>query len=281
MAGSTGKGERMHLTVYRRDNRKRNVRGWRWRIMAGAAVAALIALTVALYEWRGDWKSTLASVRRLVFESAYFSVSEIQVRGGEKFGGNEIVTLAGLNHGMNIWRVEPVTIEQKVAKHPWVRRVLVRREFPRRVVIEIEERTPKAIIAMGKLFYVDSDGVVFKEVGAGESVEFPLLTGLRPDEFGSRDPALRRRIQDAVRLSDLMAKDSRTISEIHFDATDRVILYTTAYPLAVHMGWGDWEDKVRRVDRVLKLWKGHEDRLVSLDASFSDQVVARVRHMRQ
>jgi hypothetical protein len=122
---------------------------------------------------------------------------------------------------------------------------------------------------------------VFKEVGAGESVEFPLLTGLRPDEFGSRDPALRRRIQDAVRLSDLMAKDSRTISEIHFDATDRVILYTTAYPLAVHMGWGDWEDKVRRVDRVLKLWKGHEDRLVSLDASFSDQVVARVRHMRQ
>jgi cell division septal protein FtsQ len=151
MAGSTGKGERMHLTVYRRDNRKRDVRGWRWRIMAGG-VAALIALTVALYEWRGDWKSTLASVRRLVFESAYFSVSEIQVRGGEKFGGNEIVTLAGLNHGMNIWRVEPVTIEQKVAKHPWVRRVLVRREFPRRVVIEIEERTPKAIIAMGKLF---------------------------------------------------------------------------------------------------------------------------------
>jgi len=271
----------MHLTVYRRDNRKRNVRGWRRRIMAGGGVAALIALTVALYEWRGDWKSTLASVRRLVFESAYFSVSEIQVRGGEKFGGNEIVTLAGLNHGMNIWRVEPVTIEQKVAKHPWVRRVLVRREFPRRVVIEIEERTPKAIIAMGKLFYVDSDGVVFKEVGAGESVEFPLLTGLRPDELGSRDPALRRRIHDAVRLSDLMAKDSRTISEIHFEATDRVILYTTAYPLAVHMGWGDWEDKVRRVDRVLKLWKGHEERLVSLDASFSDQVVARVRRMRQ
>ena len=101
------------------------------------------------------------------------------MRGGEKFGGNEIVTMAGLKHGMNMWRIEPATIEKKVAKHPWVRRVLVRREFPRRVVIEIEERTPKAIVAMGKLYYVDSDGVVFKEVGAGESVQFPLLTGLR------------------------------------------------------------------------------------------------------
>ena len=119
-----------------------------------------------------------AAARQFVLESPYFSVREIQVRGGEKFGGNEIVTMAGLKHGMNIWRIEPATIEKKVAKHPWVRRVLVRREFPRRVVIEIEERIPRAIVAMGKLYYVDSDGVVFKEVGAGESVQFPLLTGL-------------------------------------------------------------------------------------------------------
>jgi cell division protein FtsQ len=271
----------MHLTVYRKDNRRRSARGWRWRIMMASGVAVFIVLTFALYEWRGRWTNTLASARRFVFESSYFSVSEIQVRGGEKFGGNEIVALAGLKHGMNIWQIEPAMIESKVVKHPWVRRMLVRREFPRRIVIEIEERTPKAIVAMGKLYYIDSEGVVFKEVGAGESVEFPLLTGLRREEVGSRDPVVRKRIQDAVRLSDLMAKDSRTISEIHFEAADRLILYTTTYPLAVRMGWGNWEDKVQRVDRVLKLWKGHEERLVSLDASFADQVVARVRQMRQ
>ena len=270
----------MQLTIYRRDNRKRNGRRWRQWIMVGSIVATLIVLSVALYEWRRQLMTSVAWTRQFVLESPYFSVREIQVRGGEKLGGHEIVTMAGLKHGMNIWRIEPATIEKKVAKHPWVRRVLVRREFPRRVVIEIEERTPRAIVAMGKLYYVDSDGVVFKEVGAGESVQFPLLTGLRADELGSRDPAVRRKIQDAVRLSDLMAKDSHTISEVHFEAADRVILYTTAYPLALHMGWDDWEAKVRRVDRVLKLWKGHEERLVTLDASFGDQVVARVRRMR-
>jgi cell division protein FtsQ len=278
---SLSKGETMQLTVYRRDNRKRNTRRWRQWIRVVSLVATLIVLGVALYGWRRQLMASGAAARQFVLESPYFSVREIQVRGGEKFGGNEIVTLAGLKHGMNMWRIEPATIEKKVAKHPWVRRVLVRREFPRRVVIEIEERTPKAIVAMGKLYYVDSDGVVFKEVGVGESVQFPLLTGLRPDELGSRDPAVRRKIQDAVRLSDLMAKDSHTISEVHFEAADRVILYTTAYPVALHMGWGDWEGKVRRVDRVLKLWKGHEERLVTLDASFGDQVVARVRRMRQ
>jgi cell division protein FtsQ len=271
----------MQLAVYRRDNRKRNARRWRRRIIVGSGLAAFIVLAIALYEWRSQLMSSVAAAGRFVFESPYFSVREIQVRGAENFGGNEIIAMAGLKHGANIWQIEAATIEKKVAKHPWVRRVLVRREFPRRVVIEIEERTPKAIVATGKLYYVDSEGVVFKEVGSGESVKFPLLTGLRPEELGSRDPAIRRKIQDAVRLSDLMTKDSRTISEIHFEAADRVILYTTAYPVALHMGWGDWEDKVRRLDRVLKLWHGHEERLAALDASFGDQVVARLRRMRQ
>jgi hypothetical protein len=53
------------------------------------------------------------------------------------------------------------------------------------------------------------------------------------------------------------------------------------WQVAPNVGWGDWENKVQRVDRVLKLWKGHEERLVALDASFADQVVARVRRMRQ
>src|SRR5207237_10689268 len=123
---------------------------------------------------------------------------EIQVRGGENVGGSEIVAMAGLRHGMNMWKIEPADIERKIAKHPWVRRVLVRREFPRRVVIEIEERTPKAIVATGKLYYVDSAGVVFKEVGSGESVKFPLLTGVRSTELVSRVRSTRRTIQDAV-----------------------------------------------------------------------------------
>jgi cell division protein FtsQ len=271
----------MQLAVYRRDNRKRNARTRRQRILTAGAIALLLLVTAAVYGWRRELTSASASARRFVFENPYFSVREIQVRGGERFGGSEIVALAGLKHGMNMWRIEPTTIERKVAKHPWVRRAVVRREFPRRVVIAIEERIPKAIVAMGRLYYVDSDGLVFKEVEEGEDVGFPLLTGLRAEELMSSDPASRRKIQDAVRLGDLMGKDSHTISEIHFEAADRLVLYTTAYPLALHMGWGDWEGKLQRLDRVLELWKGHEERLAALDASFRDQVVARLRRVRQ
>jgi cell division protein FtsQ len=267
----------MKLAVYRRDNRKRSQRKWHRRLLATGMILLLIAVAMVAYEWGGLIKGKLASVRSLVIENPYFAVREIQVRGGTKVGGREVVAMAGLRHGMSIWKIDPVAIEKKIAAHPWVRHVLVQREFPRRVLIEVEERVPRAIIAAGKLYYVDGDGVVFKEVGKNENVNFPILTGLHPAELATSDPAVRRKIRDALRLSELMTRDSHTLSEIHFDAADRLVLYTVKFPLALHMGWGHWEEKIRLLDRVLTLWKEKETRLLSLDVSFRDQVIARLR----
>lgn len=271
----------MQLTVHRKDNRKKNRRSWRRRLAACGLAAVVVAAALGLYQWRAEIAATAGAMRRFVLDNPYFAVREIQVRGADKVGGKDIVTMSGLRHGMNLWNIEPPAIEKKIARHPWVRRVLVRREFPRRVVIEVEERKPKAIVAMGKLYYVDADGVLFSEVAKGENVRFPMLTGIRNEELGKADPSLRRRIQDALRLGDLMAKDSHAVSEIHFEAPDRLVVYTMGRPVALHMGWGDWEEKLRRLERVLALWKGKEDRLGSLDLSFRDQVVTRLRRVPQ
>jgi cell division protein FtsQ len=269
----------MQLRVYRRDNRKTEERPWRRRMVRYGGFAGLIILAAVGYRLSGPIVLAAAALRDFVLENQYFSVREIQVRGADKVSGNEIVTIAGLRQGMSIWKVELDHIEKKIAKHPWVRRVLVRREFPSRVIIDVEERAPKAIVAVRKLYYVDSDGAVFKEVAPGEDVKFPLLTGLRVEDVMAADPAVRRRIRDAMRLAELMAQRSHSLSEIHFDALDRLVVYTTSYPVALHMGWGDWEEKLDRMERLLGLWKGHEERLASLDMSFRNQVVARVRRV--
>jgi len=44
------------------------------------------------------------------------------------------------------------------------------------------------------------------------------------------------------------------------------------------VGWGDWQGKVQRLERVLEMWKGKEARLASLDLSFRDRVVAKLRN---
>jgi cell division protein FtsQ len=271
----------MQLTVYYKGNRKRPAGAWRRWLWSVTAALSLCLVVSALYLWGGQLRGAARAGKAFFLDSAYFSVREIQVRGGDRVSGGEFVALAGLKHGMNIWKIDPAAIEKKFAKHPWVRRVLVRREFPRRVVVEVEERAPRAVIAMGKLYYVDSDGVVFAEVGEGDKLGLPMITGLRPEQLSASDPALRQRLQEALRLGEMMVIDSHKLSEIHFAGPQRVVVYTTAYPTALHMGWGDWDDKVGRVKHVLSLWKGHEDRLASLDVSVRGQAVARIRKARQ
>jgi cell division protein FtsQ len=271
----------MQLIVFSKNNRRRAAGGWK-RWLCGVATAAVVcSMAAALYQWGGHVRDALKTARVFVLESPYFSVREIQVRGGQRSRGGELVAMAGLKHGMSIWNIDPTAIEKKFAKHPWVRSVVVRREFPRRVLIQIEERQPKAILAMGKLYYVDSDGVVFTEVSAGDKLGLPIITGLRPEQLTARDPRLRGRLKEALRLGELMAVDQHKLSEIHFSAPERVVLYTTAYPTALHMGWGDWADKVGRVKRIFSLWKGHEERLASMDVSFDGQAVVRIRHAQQ
>lgn len=269
------------LKVLRKDNRRRRAKDWRRYLRVGGIVVLLGVVVLAVFAVRERIKVALNAAAGFVLDNEYFAVRDIQVRGGEKVGGSEIVTMTGLRYGVNLWKVDAAAIEQKVRRHPWVRRVLVRREFPRRLVIDIEERQPRAIVALGKLYYVDSDGLLFKEIGAEEKTSFPLLTGLQADQLTAGGPALRRRVQEVVRLGELMNRDSRPLSEIHFAGPEQVVIYMVKHPIALRMGWGDWQNKIERLDRVLALWKGHEERLASLDLSFRDQVVARLRRSQQ
>jgi cell division protein FtsQ len=238
------------FTVFRKDNRRRRIRDWRLYVRVAVAVVFVCAIVVGLYVERALIKRGLTGAAAFVFNNPYFSVREIQVRGGGKVGGSEIVAMAGLRHGMNLWNVDAAAIEHKLLRHPSVRRVLVRREFPRRIVIDVEERQPRALVALGKLYYVDSDGFLFKEVGEGEKADFPLLTGLRADDLLAGGPALRRRLQEAMSLGELMQRDARKLSEIHFEAADRLVLYVSGQPIALRMGWGDWQNKIERMNRA-------------------------------
>jgi len=267
----------MEIFVHRQGNKKKAGEYIRPRLVIWVVVLVMFSSTLALYQGWSYVERMGLYLRDSFLGHSYFAVQEIKVKGGEKVGGSEIVAMAGMSQGMNIWKIDPEIIERKVAKHPWVKRVLVRRELPRRVVIEVEEREAKGIVVLGRLYYVDPEGFVFKEVEEGENADFPLLTGLQQAELLSQAHATRQKIREALKLIDLMARGPLAISEIYFPAQGGVVLYPMAYPVALRMGWGDWQEKLKRLERVLELWKGREARLASVDLRFRDQVVARLR----
>ena len=267
----------MEIFVRPKGNKKKPGEYSRPRLVIWAVFLVMLSSTLALYQGWSHVERMGLYLRDSFLGHSYFAVQEIKVRGGEKVGGSEIVAMAGMSQGMNIWKIDAEIIERKVAQHPWVKRVLVRRELPRRVVIEVEEREAKGIVVLGRLYYVDPEGFVFKEVEEGENADFPLLTGLQQADLVSQAHATRQKIREALKLSDLMARGPLSISEIHFPAQGGVVLYPMAYPVALRMGWGDWQGKLKRLESVLELWRGKEARLASVDLRFRNQAVARMR----
>jgi cell division protein FtsQ len=216
----------------------------------------------------------IAQVQDSFLNHSYFSVREIKVSAGERIGGSEIVAMAGLSHGMNLWKIDTRKIEREIGRHPWVRSVQVRREFPHRVVIQVEERTAKGILVLGKLYYIDADGNVFLQMKEGEKTDLPLLSGLSRQELSYHSTP--KKIQSALRLSDQLSQRSLPVSEIEFTKAG-LVLYLASYPVVLHLGLEDWQEKLAMMDRIWAEWKGKETHLASMNLSFHNQVVLRLR----
>jgi cell division protein FtsQ len=239
----------------------------------------LILLSVALTSYL-DWSQIFRQANRFkghLLGHRYFSVQEIRVIGGEKVSGAEVVDMTGLKAGMNMWKIDPRNIERTVRRHSWAKRVRVRRELPQRLVIQVDEWVAKGIVVLEHLYYVDGEGFVFKRIRKGDKVNFPLITGLQKASIRAGERSSRRKISEALKLSDLVGNEGLRLSEIHFQPRGGVVLYPLAYPVALHMGWGGWREKVQRLKQVFVEWRGRETLLASLDLSFRGQVIARLR----
>lgn len=273
----------------------------RWRKLGGgrvgmwAAAAALCGLMLvgwlhggyvvelyrqarhALAAASGGVQVAVREARGFFLTHSYFAIREVKVLGVKKVKGADIVVMSGLGPHTRIWSIDPVEMEERVRRHPWVKSVLIRRELPARLVITIEEWTPGAIVALDKLYYVADDGVIFKALDEEDSVDFPFITGLRAAELPPEEPGTRKKLSEAVVFARTVEQTALGLSEIRFQPGGGIVLYPVSYSVPFHMGWGDWDDKLSRLEWFLRKFQGKGARFRAVDLSFRGQVVARPR----
>ncbi len=212
-----------------------------------------------------------------VLTHPYFAIREVRVLGAEKVKGADIVVVSGLGPHTRIWSIDPGELEERVRRHPWVKSVRIRRELPARLVITIEEWSPGAIVALDKLYYVADNGVIFKALDEEDSVDFPFITGLRSAELPPEEPATREKLSEAVVFGRTVEQTALGLSEIRFQPGGGIVLYPVSYSIPFHMGWGDWDEKLNRLQWFLGEFRGQGARFRAVDLSFRGQVVARPR----
>ncbi|HEY8552017.1 MAG TPA: FtsQ-type POTRA domain-containing protein [Thermaerobacter sp.] len=120
------------------------VRRRRLRARRLAVGAGLVALLLGLY---------------LFMRSPYFALDHLRIRGYERLDPATVRDLAGIPAGTLIWRVDPDAVARRLEAHPRVAGAVVRREWPRGLVIELQERATVAVL-------VERDGPRWAELDA-------------------------------------------------------------------------------------------------------------------
>ena len=207
-----------------------------------AAILAVVLVTAAgaaVYSWLGH--SRLFSVRDIDMNRCAY-VTRDEISG----------ILSGVPKG-NIWSLSSGDIGKRLLSHPWVRSVSVRKAFPDRLVVRIEERKPAAMINLDTLYYVDEEGTIFKRLTAYDPKNFPIVTGFSRTELTARDAVTLQNLKKTLEL--LRSTESgvlrQNVSEVHFDAQEGYTLVTRDTGLQLKIGMMDFREAMKRVEEAM------------------------------
>ena len=241
---SLGKrGKKAHAARKKGKEKPREPRfTFRQAIPVAAALLAVVMVTAAgaaVYSWLGH--------------SRLFAVKDIDLNRCDYVTREEVSgMLSGAPQG-NIWALSTQDIGRRLQTHPWVRSVSVRKAFPDRLVVRIEERHPVAMINFDALYYVDEQGKIFKRLTSYDPKNFPILTGFSQGDLKANDAVTARNLKKTLEL--LRATESgvlrQNVSEIHFDAQDGYTLVTRDSGLQLKIGTMDFREAMRRIEEAM------------------------------
>ncbi len=213
--------------------------------------------------------------------AAYFGLRETQVRGVKELTEKDVLTLADLKPAQNLLAVNADAIRDRVRKSPWIKDVFVGRELPKRLVIEVCERTAVALLKRGDGFYLmDADGLAFKKLEVGDESDLPALTGCYRDGRPNQ-PLLTKALDLFHYLSTADGLFSiKSIAEVNGDEIIGFSIFTDS-GLCLRLGFDHYENKIRRLKPVLTDLEKRNINLkyVMIDLTDPTKITVQKRHI--
>jgi cell division protein FtsQ len=209
-----------------------------------------------------------------VVSAGFFRVQQIEVTGAAMVDQDEVARATGALH-RNLFTLDEIAARRAVERVSGVKRAEVRRVWPRRLLVTIEERVPVAVwSAGGSSYMVDSEGVVLDFIP-----DSSMLTIYQTDGGGEAlagDRVDGDAVMVAARLRDaLPATIGQQVTRFEWTRRAGLELITDR---GVRVRFGDGSD----IDYKLAVWRGVLDQarrdkavVTEIDLRFGDRVFYR------
>ena len=97
---------------------------------------------------------------QFVTTSPQFEISQVTLTGNKTLPEQELHEWLGPVTGENIFLLDLGNLSARLARHPWIQSVSVRKVFPQDIVVDVKERKPYARIKLDQVYVMDNFGVL-------------------------------------------------------------------------------------------------------------------------
>ncbi|MBI5404288.1 MAG: FtsQ-type POTRA domain-containing protein [Ignavibacteriae bacterium] len=166
---------------------------------------------------------------------------KITVKGNITLTKDEILQAANIkSDSVNIEELNLVFIQDRISKHPEIKKVFVSKNPPNELVIDVYEKRPLAIVNVGnQLNLVDEECELFPFKNFEKLYDLPVITGIK--QFSQQqieDKSYMNDLKTAVFITINAYKKSKflynQISEINVSDTGRIVLFTNDKSVPVY-----------------------------------------------
>ena len=113
--------------------------------------------------------------------SPIFNIQTIEVINNKIVSSDTIVSLSRLSTEQNIFKFISSQIIKNIKENPYIENAKIHRQFPNKIQIDVEERTPQySIPVLGNFAYINSQGYIL-EIAQNE-LALPIINGMKTSE---------------------------------------------------------------------------------------------------
>lgn len=233
---------------------------------------------------------TVLSISTLIVASMYaynylttseiFAIHDVEFKGMSRVDTSEIEELLTDLAEQNILLVSLDLYEERIKMNPRVERVEMKRVLPDKVVCDVTERGPVALIFVDEFLEVDRHGMVMAADEYTAILDLPIITGLSKDniEIGKINDDMR--LQGALRALSLCKSFggdfAEDISELAV-ASGGVSIRSLEKDCVLLLGEADYANRLKKYFLLKDTLAKNESDAGIIDLRFDDQVVLRGR----
>lgn len=204
-----------------------------------------------------------------VTTSPLFLLAEIRIGPTESVSTEEVaLALAGLE-GQHLMVLSLADVENLLASNPWIEGAAIRKELPNRLMVEVHERSPVALLRQEEgLFYVDKTGFVMEPYDPAGPVDLPLLS-LAPG--AALD--VTRALEVATRFDQFVPFGTVGLSEIELLGLDDFRIHSAELAFPVLVSGTELEMQLVKLEELLPEITRRFPAVEAVDLRFSRQIV--------